>query len=330
MLTRLSMRTITTEGFFMKYFFSLALLLLASCEQQTHQVGSQERPFIMALIPSENATNTLNLTDVIEKHLTKSLSQFFYQKDAGFYVKVILPNSYVATLESFGSQRVDFAPISTLNYILAKNIKKLPIETILIGLGDGESRDHYFSQIIVREDSGINNIQDLNNKKFAFTDPASTSGHLVPQSFLRKRKIKLKEAFFAGRHDNVVSMVYQKKVDAGATYHILPDQKGVPRDARAKVLTQYPDVMEKVKILTLSDPIPNAPWILRKNIYKNKAKFNKLKNAVQEAMISFVKTKAGNKITTELMNIQSLKKITDSEYQEKLKVFDKDDLGFLK
>ena len=53
------------------------------------------------------------------------------------------------------------------------------------------------------------------------------------------------------KHDNVVTMVYQKQVDAGATYYSPPDKTGEFLDARARYKNQYPDIFEKVKIIDL-------------------------------------------------------------------------------
>jgi phosphonate transport system substrate-binding protein len=58
--------------------------------------------------------------------------------------------------------------------------------------------------------------------------------------------IQLKDSVFAMKHDSVITMMYQKQVDAGATFYS-PPENGKIEDARRLVLQQYPDVEEKIK-----------------------------------------------------------------------------------
>lgn len=300
---------------------SISLLLLLSCQKDEIQKGTAKSPFVMALTPSENATNSVTQTRAIQNYLEKSMSQKLYGKEEGFYVNVVVPNSYIAVLEGLGSKRVEFAPISTLNYVMARQKKKLPIDVILVGAGDRNDDAHYFSQLIVRSDSQIKSIEDLDGKKMAYTDPASTSGHLVPKAMLNKLKIKPSETLYAQRHDSVVTMVYQKKVDVGATYHI-PPKNGVPRDARSRVTTQFPDVYEKIKILKLSDPIPNSPWVLRNNIYSDVDWQKKVEKAFSDSLIEYIQTEEGRVIFETLNNITKFVPETNENYEKKMEVFD--------
>ena len=67
---------------------------------------------------------------------------------------------------------------------------------------------------------------------------------------LKQNHITPSSTVFSLKHDNVVTMVYQKQVDAGATFYSPPSKEGLIRDARILVKSQYPDVEEKIKILT--------------------------------------------------------------------------------
>lgn len=113
----------------------------------------------------------------------------------------------------------------------------------------------------------IKSIEDL-TKKAAYVDPASTSGYILPLKLLKDKKIETKETVFALKHDNVISMVYQGQVDAGAAF-FSPSHKNEKgeeeiEDARRLVKTQYPDVEKKISIIGMSDSIPNDPFVFRK------------------------------------------------------------------
>jgi phosphonate transport system substrate-binding protein len=69
-----------------------------------------------------------------------------------------------------------------------------------------------------------------------------------------------RESIFSMKHDSVITKVYLGEVDAGATFYS-PPTEGKMEDARRLVLTQYPDVESKVRILELSEPIPNDPIV---------------------------------------------------------------------
>ncbi|MEI7440470.1 MAG: phosphate/phosphite/phosphonate ABC transporter substrate-binding protein, partial [bacterium] len=201
--------------------FSLGLFsLLISCSES--KVGTKNRPFAMYFIPSVDAQKLTNVSAEMAKFVSKYVSQKIYNKDEGFYVKSSVPTSYIAVVEAFGTKKADFATFSTFAYILTRDIKKYPIEAlVLTKRANGEKT--YKGQIIARADSGIKSLADLKGKTFAYTDASSTSGFILPSKMLKDQGIQVKNSVFALKHDNVVTMVYQKQVDAGATYYSSPE-----------------------------------------------------------------------------------------------------------
>lgn len=78
----------------------------------------------------------------------------------------------------------------------------------------------YYSYLIVHADSPICRFEELRNKKFAFTDPLSNTGKLVPTFMLAKMK-ETPDTFFQNfvftkSHDRSIKAVALKVVD-GAT-----------------------------------------------------------------------------------------------------------------
>jgi phosphonate transport system substrate-binding protein len=53
-------------------------------------------------------------------------------------------------------------------------------------------------------------------------------------------------------------------------------------DARSRVLTQFPDVEQKIKILELTDSIPNDPVVVRKDLAPE------LSNKIRDAFIACI------------------------------------------
>lgn len=299
-------------------FYLLIFFNLVACTDPA--VGSKNRPFTMYFVPAIDARTISLTTDKVVDYVAEYVSKALYNKPKGFYIKGYIPSSYIAIVEAFGTKRADFAIFNTFGYILAKDVKKYPVEAILTVERKNGKRT-YYSQIIVRADSGIKTLQDLNGKRFAFSDPASTSGYIVPYNMLNKAGIKLKSHVFAQKHDNVVTMVYQKQVDAGSTYHDKPEIKiingkkvKILKDARVRVRTQFPDVGEKIKILAVSEGIPNEPWMLRSNLYEDKVKNKKIKTLIKQALLSYQKTTTGRKALKALYAMERLVEVKDSAY----------------
>ena len=274
-------------------------LLATACTKKTAELGTEENPVKLHFVPSVDAK-------VIEDN-SKAFKDYL-EKTTPYKYEITIPQSYVAVVEAFGTKRADVAAFNTFGYILAH--EKYGAEARLTVLRHGLAT--YQSQFIVKADSPIKKIEDLAGKKVAFVEPASTSGYLLPLKTLNEKGIKPKETVFAGKHDNVVSMVYQGQVDAGATFYSPPfkNDKGVDEmeDARRLVLTQYPDVEKKVIILSLSEPITNDPVVFRKEMPEE------MKNKIVDAMMTFVTTEEGKAAFKAIYGITEIKKATDADY----------------
>lgn len=300
----------------MKFKSSAMLVLILNvlaCSNNS-EVGSKDQPLKLFFVPSDNTQKIEGNAAKVKTFLEKFISQKLYSKDEGFYIKTAVPTSHIAVIESFGTGRADLAAIGTFDYVLAKDIKKYPVEAVL-NIVRGENEMTYKSAILARTDSKINSIEDLKGKKFAYVDAASASGYILPALLFKDKKIELGQTVFAGRHDNVVTMLYQRQVEAGAVYYNDP-KDGVMKDARARVLTQYPDVEKKIKIIGFTQEIPNAPWVIRSNLYKDPAKLEKLKEAIREGMIAFSKTEEGKAVILDLYAITGFVRATDDDFKE--------------
>ena len=258
-------------------------------------MGSKENPLKFYLIPAQDIQGLYETGHVLQEYLKKELDM---------EVQVEIPVNYITLVEAFGSKRADVGIINTFGYILAREKYQVDPRLKLMNRG----RDVYYGQIIVRAD-GPKSIEDLKGKKFAFVDPASTSGYLLPLRLFKQKNIKLKEQIFAGRHDTVVNAVYQKQVDAGATFYTPPDQEGgEPKDARMLVKTQHPDVYDKVKILQLTDPITNDPVVFRKDLPEE------LKVKITQLLKDYIHSPEGSKNLMKMYHITDFKEAQDKDY----------------
>lgn len=278
---------------------TLVLTSAFSCTKNKAELGTAENPIKLHFVPSVDAK-------VIENN-SKTFKDYL-EKNTPYKYEVTIPQSYIAVVEAFGTKRADIAAINTFGYLIAN--QKYGVEAKLTVLRHGSST--YQSMFVAKADSGIKSIADLAGKKVAFVDPASTTGYILPLKTLKDAKVEPKETVFAQKHDNVISMVYQGQVDAGAAFYS-PSQKNEKgeeqiEDARRLVLTQYPDADKKIAIINLSENVPNDPFIFRKEMS------DEMKNKIVDAMIAFVATDEGKAAFKAIYGVDALKKSTDADY----------------
>jgi phosphonate transport system substrate-binding protein len=228
----------------------IVLLFWLPIASEAQSLGSAENPLRMMFVPSGDAQVILRGGRKIAQLL---------QKETGLYFKTSVATSYAAVIEAMGAGKVDVGWLATFSYVLAHD--KYEVELLLVVQRFGSP--FYRGQIMVRADSGIDNIYGLKGKSFAFVDPASSSGHLYPKTLLLSKgydpEYFFKKSFFAGSHNAVVLSIYKGEVDGGAAYE----------GSRVAVAKTFPDVFEKVKIITYTKEIPNDTVSVRKKLPEN-------------------------------------------------------------
>jgi phosphonate transport system substrate-binding protein len=275
---------------------ALAGMLTTSTVNQA-ALGSPGNPLKMAFVPSADSQKVL----ASGQPLADLLSQ-----QTGLSFTVSVPTSYAAVIEAMGANNVDVGWLAPFAYVLAQD--KFGAQVVLASVRGGSKT--YTGQIITHVDSGINTVADLPGKKFAFVDPGSASGFLYPNALLAQNGIDYKTAFsetvFAGGHDKVVIAVYNKQVDAGATFG--DSVEGVVTDARTNVVSTLPDVMEKVRVIGKTSPIPNDTVSVRAGLP------SELVTQIRDGLLAVAATDQGKDLLKSLYNINGLATAEDSEY----------------
>ena len=298
---------------YLLYLSPIIIFIVVSSARELHEgaLGTRSNPIKLYFTPSIDAkritTNAKELTD-------------FLEKETGYYFTTAVPASFIAVVEAFGTKKADIASINTFSYLMAN--AKYGAEARLRIVRDNNETS-YKGQIITRYDSGIDSLPDINGRSFAYVDPSSTSGYILPKAMLDKRGIKPSETVFAMRHDNVVTMVYQGQVAAGATYYAPPDPNTHEiLDARMRVEKQFPDVAQKVKIIGFTQSIPNDPWVFRKDMDED------MKEKIIDALLKYVATPEGAKSLYDIYDIRGLIRTKDSDYNGLRKLLEQQNIKF--
>ena len=244
-------------------------------------LGTSRNPIRMMFVPSGDAQVIVKGGQEVAELL---------QKETGLHFKTSVATSYAAVIEAMGAGKVDIGWLATFSYVLAKD--KYDVELLLVVQRFGSP--FYRGQIMVRADSGINSLDSLQGKRFAFVDPASTSGHLYPKTLLLSQGLDPKTFFsktiFAGSHNAVVLSIYKGEVDGGAAYD----------GSRAAVAKSYPDIFEKIKVLAYTKEIPNDTVSVRKELPEG------LKVKLRNGLKKISDSPKGSKILKRLYGISGL------------------------
>jgi phosphonate transport system substrate-binding protein len=123
---------------------------------------------------------------------------------------------YAAAVEALVNKKVDLAWFGGFTFVQAAQRAGGKI----VPLVQREEDEKFRSVFITSASSGIHKLEDLKGKTLSFGSVSSTSGHLMPRSYLLAAKINpdadLKRVSFSGAHDATIAAVASGKVDAGA------------------------------------------------------------------------------------------------------------------
>jgi phosphonate transport system substrate-binding protein len=243
-----------------------ALLALMMMSAPAFGVENWPQKIKVGLIPTEGGADIMKRFKPLIDHLEGTL---------GIQVESFSASDYAGIITAMAHKHIDFAYFGPKSYVEASaraNAQALALE--LNKTGD----KGYYGVIITKKDSGIDTLEKAikNNKTFAFTDPNSTSGCLVP-SVLFYRDLKtppeklFKEVSFSGSHGASILAVKNGKIEVAATNNIDLDRM-IEKGAVSK---------EDFNYIWRSELIPGAPMCGRKDLPES------LKAAFTGALMSF-------------------------------------------
>jgi phosphonate transport system substrate-binding protein len=123
---------------------------------------------------------------------------------------------YAAAVETLVNRKIDLAWFGGFTFVQAH----VRSGGKMVPLVQREEDERFRSVFITDAKSGITKLEDLKGRTLSFGSASSTSGHLMPRSFLLAAKINpdadLKRVSFSGAHDATIAAVASGKVDAGA------------------------------------------------------------------------------------------------------------------
>ncbi|TWI69964.1 phosphonate transport system substrate-binding protein [Pseudoduganella lurida] len=144
----------------------------------------------------------------------KPLGEYLAKK-TGLKVEFTPVTDYAASVEGLINNKLDMVWFGGFTFVQANDRSKGKVVPLVQRV-----EDEKFRSVFITTSPTIKTLADLKGKTLSFGSESSTSGHLMPRSFLLQAKIDpdsdLKRIAFSGAHDATVAAVSGGKVDAGA------------------------------------------------------------------------------------------------------------------
>ena len=183
----------------LKTLLGATLLGLAS-------LASAQTVFRITAIPDESPTELARKAVPLIKYLEAKL---------GMKVEFTPVSDYAASVEALVNKKIDMAWFGGFTFVQAQvrsGGKMIPIAQ--------REEDEKFRSVFITGEPGITTLADLKGRDVSFGSQSSTSGHLMPRSFLLQAGVNPDKDFhrvaYSGAHDATIAAVASGKVHAGA------------------------------------------------------------------------------------------------------------------
>jgi phosphonate transport system substrate-binding protein len=236
----------------------LAGFLLTGCERDPNTVTVDFSKRIKIIQPAiyEESSNALHIavasitspeqTIIYYHELLKYLGEKINRN-----IILVQRKTYAEVNELLGSGDIDLAFICSGPYAVAKNRYRLnPVAAPVI-----MDKETYRSYLIVNHESAYSNLQELRGGTFAFSDPESNTGFLVPNYILHRIGESADQffikTFYTYSHDNSIMAVARHLVD-GAFVH---------EQIWEYFKNRHPELTSHARVIYQSEPFGNPPVV---------------------------------------------------------------------
>ena len=257
--------------------------LLASCSpasETSETPSNSETPAAEAV--ADSSAQTQPLSDIKELNFgiistesqanQKPIWEPFIKamsEGLGIPVNAFYATSYNGVIEGMRFGQVHLAWLGGKSYIEAAKIANA--EAFAQTVGDDGSKGYYAYLITNKDNPIVSEIQAENGDKyvienagkltFAFNDPNSTSGFLVPSYYVfAKNNVNPKKAFeklvFSGSHEATALAVANDQVDVATNNS----------ESLSRLEKTNPEAREKIEVIWTSPEIPSDPIAYRKDL----------------------------------------------------------------
>lgn len=206
----------------MKYFVTTAVAGLLATSVVADDWKQDYQVIKFGILSGENEKDRIARHTPFEEYLEREL---------GVEVEIFTAGAYDGVIQALGADQIEFAFLGSSSYAAAYTATDGGVVPLVSRLQNDGSTG-YYSVVVTRCDSGLNDLASLEGKVLAFADPDSTSGYAVPYFNIAKEvdpKTYFSAIPFSGSHEAGVAGVVQGTFDAAATYMTNETSGVIPR-----------------------------------------------------------------------------------------------------
>jgi phosphonate transport system substrate-binding protein len=219
----------------------------------------------------------------------------YLEQETGTKITMTIPTNYAAVVEAMVNDQVDIAHFGGFTFV------QISARAGARPLVQREQDQQFHSLFITQPGSGIASLKDLAGHTFAFGDVNSTSGHLMPEYFMRDAKVDgrvIEKALYTGGHDATALAVANKKVDAGAM-----DENVFQTMMKSGKITDG-----QVKVFWTTPPFLDYVWAARKGLDP------KISDSFAKALLDLDARNPQQKVILDFLSASKYVRANDSDY----------------
>ena len=294
------------------YIFFLLLIILPSAKWQADDQNDspQKKPIIVDfndVVSKEDTPEEVTrppLKVAVAAMISPKFTYKYYidllnliGRQMGREIVFIQKKTYSEVNEMIKNRALDFAFVCSGPYVSGS--RSFGLELLVVPVCNGKKV--YYSYFIAARDSGIESMEDLRKKVFAFTDPMSNTGCQVPTYYLAKKNETpesfFSKTFFTHSHDNSIRAVASGLADGAAVDSLIYEF----------IKIKNPDMTSNVKVIEKSPPYGIPPVVIHPMMDRETRE--KLRNL----FLTIHKTPEGKKCL-ENLHIDRFEKGDDRDY----------------
>ncbi|NIF30107.1 phosphate/phosphite/phosphonate ABC transporter substrate-binding protein [Pantoea sp. Tr-811] len=261
----------------MRTLKTLAGLLLASLLANAAMADCTVRSLRLAVIPIKGTEEMVREHQPLLQRLSLA---------AGVPVELVIAASYESVVDAIVSGGADIARLGPASYVLAqrRDPRIEPFATFTLSAGPFTPAGSHYQALLLTRGDGPDDIEALRGKRVALSDPASTSGSLVPSAeFPAQVGAPLARFFaslvYAGTHDKALEALLDGRVEAAFVaseradayllkHHLAPSALKVQWRSQPIYYDPYvfsaslcPAVKQRIRAAMLEDPKALAAFV---------------------------------------------------------------------
>ena len=233
----------------MRVLKTLATLALASLLADIALADCRQHSLRLAIIPIKNVEDMLREHQPLLERLGKA---------AGVPVELVVNASYESVVDAVVSGGADIARLGPAAYLLAhrRDPRIEAFATFTLNAGAYTPAGNHYQALLLTRAEGPANLTALEGTRVALSDPASTSGSLVPSvEFAGLVGVPLPSFFsslvYAGNHDKALQALLDGRVDAAF----------VASERADAYLVEHAIDPARLRVLWRSTPIYYDPYV---------------------------------------------------------------------